>query len=51
MWWQVALTLFVLAAFVGGVAATTPHKALSPQVFVATLAFLCGLATAAVWVI
>ena len=51
MWWQVGLTLFVFAAFVGAVAATTPHRVRSLQVFVAALAFLCGLATAAVWII
>jgi hypothetical protein len=49
MWWKFALTLFVFAAFVGSVAATSPHKVRSLQVFVAILSFLCGLATAAVW--
>jgi hypothetical protein len=51
MWWKFALTLFVSAAFVGAVAATTPHKVRSRQVFVAILSFLCGLATAAVWIV
>ena len=51
MWWKFALTLFVFAAFVGAVATTTPHRVRSLQVFVATLSFLCGLATAAVWIV
>jgi hypothetical protein len=51
MWWKFALTLFVFATFVGAVAATTPQKIRSLQVFIAVLSFVCGLATAMVWIV
>jgi len=51
MWWKFALTLFLFALFIGGVATTSPQKARSLYVFVAALSFLCGLATAAVWIV
>jgi len=51
MWWKFALTLLLFAAFVGAIAATTPRSIRSLQVFVAALSFVCGLATAMVWMV
>jgi hypothetical protein len=51
MWWKFSLTVFLFALFIGGVATTSPHKTRSLHVFVAALSFLCGMATAAVWIV
>jgi len=51
MWRKFALTLFLFALFIGGVATTSPQKARAVHVFVAALSFLCGMATAAIWIV
>jgi hypothetical protein len=48
MWWKVALTLVLFAALFGSVAAIYRHR---PPLIVTILAYLSGLATAAVWII
>jgi hypothetical protein len=46
MWWKIALTFILVSALFGGVAAM--HQ-VRPPILVTLLAYLGGLATAAIW--